>query len=474
MTKKTPQKKTSKSKATTKTKPKTPSQSTRPKTSRQETIKELKHQAEKRLVELTEANRQLKRKIFDLYTIFELSRNFNAVLNFQTLLDSFVLTSLGQMGAARAALFLPTEADQGMFWLARVKGPAPLPGHDVSLNPNSECGKYITALNRPVDIGELRDKFPTLEDLGFIGAFRDGLVVPLVFQATLRGVLVIAGKESGQRYQADDIEFLSILASQTAVSIENARLYESEREALEKLQKTQKMLVQSERLAALGELSAKIAHEVNNPLGIIKNYLHLTSRVTGEDERVQEYVEIIKQEIDRIASIVRQLLDFHRPRAVQLARVDLTKVVKEVLSLMARQLADANVTTELVVQDDFPKIMAWADGLKQVFLNLLINARDVMKDGGTIKIGMTADSQLVRMCFEDSGPGIEAENIPHIFEPFFTTKAAGSGTGLGLSVCYGIVSNHGGSIRFRNLEKGGCFEVELPIEQKDIEYDWGI
>ncbi|UCD17720.1 MAG: hypothetical protein JSV44_02120, partial [Candidatus Zixiibacteriota bacterium] len=107
----------------------------RRKTPRQEAIRELKLQAEKRLVELTEANRQLRRKIFDLYTIFELSRNFNAVLNFQTLLDSFVLTSLGQMGAAKAALYLPPEIGKKEFHLARVKGPAPFPSRELVIDP---------------------------------------------------------------------------------------------------------------------------------------------------------------------------------------------------------------------------------------------------------------------------------------------------------------------------------------------------
>ncbi|UCD16630.1 MAG: hypothetical protein JSV44_09225, partial [Candidatus Zixiibacteriota bacterium] len=341
-------------------------------------------------------------------------------------------------------------------------------------DPENDYAKYITALNRPVDIAEIRRKFPSEQNLAVIEHFPGGLVIPLVFQATLRGILIISGKVSGHRYQADDIEFLSILASQTAVSIENTRLYESEKEALEKLQSIQKLLVQSERLAALGELSAKIAHEVNNPLGIIKNYLHLTARTTDSDNKVKEYLDIIKQEIDRIAGIVHQLLDFHKPRAVQLTRVDLAKIINEVLSLMVRQFEKAGVTATLHIKDKMPKIMAWADGLKQVFLNLLINAKDVMSKGGEIEITITTGDHLVTICIDDTGPGIDPRHIPHIFEPFFTTKEGGSGTGLGLSVCYGIITNHGGSISFRNTERGGCFEVELPIEQKDIEYDWGI
>ena len=446
-------------------------------TSSKETIAKLKRQSEKRLADLTQANRQLKRKIFDLYTVFELSRNFNAVLNFSTLLDSFVLTSLGQMGSAKAALYLPPAPGQTEFKMVRVKGPAPFPAEEIIIDPQKSFGKYITNLNRPVPVPEIKDKFKTEEVQAFLEFFPNGLIVPLVFQTKLGGILVIARKESGQNYQPDDIEFLSILASQTAVSIENARLFESEKEALEKLRETQQLLVQSERLAALGQLSAKIAHEVNNPLGIIKNYLHLASRECekeGMAPKASEYVGVIRQEIDRIAQIVRQLLDFHRPKAARFLQTDLNHVFREVVSLLSHQLEDANIKLKMDINGELPTIMAWPEGLKQVFLNVLLNAKDAIKSDGEILISLTPNEHSVSISIEDSGPGIDDKHIPHIFEPFFTTKEGGGGTGLGLSVCYGIITNHGGTIIFRNTKKGGCFDIDLPIEQEDIEYDWGI
>ncbi|MEW5923735.1 MAG: PAS domain S-box protein, partial [Candidatus Zixiibacteriota bacterium] len=434
---------------------------------------ELEFLVEERTVELTEANRLLKRRIFDLYTIFELSRNFNAVLNYETLLDSFVLTSLGQMGAAKAALYLPRQYEHKNFYIARMKGSPPFPGEENVINPDGEFGKYITAYNRPVYISDISRKMQADDGLFFIKYFENGLVVPLIFQTKLRGVLIISQKESGQRFQDEDIEFLSILANQTAVSIENARLYESEKEAIDKLQKTQKLLLQTERLAVAGELSAKIAHEVNNPLGIIKNYLQLLERHSQSPEKINEYTNIVGQEIDRIAMIVRQLLNINKPMRIKFVRTNPYQIIKEVLSLMNRQLENANIKTLVEVQEPLPEIMAWPDGIKQVFMNLLLNARDAIPNGGEVFIKISHETHKIQVVMEDTGPGIDAEHIPHIFEPFYSTKEGG-GSGLGLSVSRGIITNHSGTIEFYNGKKGGCFKIVLPIDQEEDEYEWRI
>ncbi len=240
------------------------------------------------------------------------------------------------------------------------------------------------------------------------------------------------------------------------------------------MQKTQELLLQSERLAALGELSAKIAHEVNNPLGIIKNYLLLLERNANGDNTNAENIKIIGQEIDRIAIIVKQLLDFHRPRMVKFVDVNLRHVLDEVLVLMRRQLNDSGIEVEINIPENMPLITAWSDGLKQVFLNLFINAREAMKGGGKVMINVTVEKFLLKIKFKDTGPGIEEKHIPHIFEPFYTTKESSGGSGLGLSVCYGIIKNHGGSIVYCNAEPGSCFEIKLPIARKEVYYDWRI
>jgi signal transduction histidine kinase len=413
--------------------------------------------------ELTESNRQLKRKIFDLYTIFEISRNINAVLNYRTLVDSFLLTSLGQVGASSAALYLPHESRLNRLTLEASKG---LSNEDEALGNVDLKGRlatYLKAMAKPVMVAELSERFAESKDFSFLSVFQNGLIIPLIMQSDLKGLLALGRKVSGVGFAADDIEFLSILANQFIVALENARLYESEKKALKDLRIAQRQLVLTERQAAIGELSAKIAHEVNNPLSIISNYLHLCRR-NLEDP----HLEVARQELSRIARIVRQLLDFHRPRKAEKEPVNVGELIDDILALVEWQLVERKIDIERLADDSLPQIIGSAEQLKQVFLNLVINARDFMPDGGKLKITVSNHDPELKIKFVDTGPGIPKEYLSRIFEPFFTIKEDATGTGLGLSVCFGIIKEHGGTIIAGNDPEGGaCFEISLPVKSDD-------
>lgn len=416
-----------------------------------------------KISELTQSNRQLKRKIFDLYTIFEISRNFNSVLNYKTLIDSFLLTSLGQVLASSAAVYLPPTGNSPAMSLAQSKG---LSREDMvagQIDRNGRLATYLTAVARPVTVAELGERFADAPEFQPIAAFHDGLVMPLIIKSELRGILVLGGKVSGVGFAADDIEFLSILSNQFIIALENARLYESEKQALQDLTVAQKQLVLSERLAAIGELSAKIAHEINNPLSIISNYLLLCDRTLNDPRQSRDYLGVAREELTRIARIVRQLLDFHRPVKVEKVPIRIKEVVDSVVNLVEWQLVERRISVERLADEPLPVVIGSPEQLKQVFLNLIINARDFMPDGGQIRIEISGDETGVRVSFTDGGKGIPEEHLPRIFEPFFTTKEDGSGTGLGLSVCYGIIADHGGRIEASNAPAGGSrFVITLP------------
>jgi len=417
--------------------------------------------------ELTENNRQLKRKIFDLYTIFELSRNLNAVLDYHTLVDSFLLTSLGQVGASSSALYLPQGSNAAVFTLVLSKGIPDEHCARAEVAVDGRLSTYLNAVAKPVPVGELAERFSDAPEFDFLSVFKNGLIIPLIMKAKLRGLLALGHKVSGGGFGGDDIEFLSILANQFAVALENARLYESERNALQELRKAQKQLVVTERHAAVGELSAKIAHEINNPLSIISNYLLLVDRNLGNPEKAADHIGVARQELSRIARIVRQLLDFHRPQKAAREPVDMVRLIDNVLNLMEWQLAERKIEVRRETADDIPRVMGVEEMLKQVLLNLIINARDALPEGGTLTINLdTRDSEL-KLKISDTGPGIPQEYLPRIFEPFFTTKDGSSGTGLGLSVCYGIIREHGGHIIAGNdLDGGAVFEITLPAESE--------
>jgi signal transduction histidine kinase len=416
-----------------------------------------------KLSELTESNRQLRRKIFDLYTIFEISRNFNSVLNYQTLVDSFLLTSLGQVGASSAALYLPHGSEGATVRRTKAKG---LSGESVGgeeIDLRGRMATYLLAIARPAPIDELAEQFDDRGETSLFSTFPHGLVLPLIFKSHLRGFLVLGGKVTGGTFGADDLEFLTVLANQFVVALENARLYESEKQALDELRRTQRQLVLTEKLAAIGELSAKIAHEVNNPLSIISNYLHLAGRALDNPAQAGANLEIARQELSRIAKIVRQLLDFHRPQKGEKVPIKIKEVVDDVVGLVTWQLQERGIEVIRQSQESLPVVTGSTEQLKQVFLNLIINARDFMPEGGRLTVAIAGSDHDVTVTFTDTGPGIPEEHISRIFEPFFTTKEHAAGTGLGLSVCFGIIKEHGGRIEASNAPGGGGkFDIILP------------
>lgn len=235
--------------------------------------------------------------------------------------------------------------------------------------------------------------------------------------------------------------------------------------------KLRQQLLQSEKMVAVGQLVAGVAHEINNPLTGVTGYSQLLlSR--DIDERTRRDVEQINHEAERASKIVRHLLSFARKHQPERRLLDINQVIRESLELKAYDLRVNNITTELFLGEDLPPTTVDPHQLQQVFLNLITNAEHAMLDGaggGRLGISTEVHNGLIRVAFADTGPGIPADLSDRIFDPFFTTKDVGKGTGLGLSVCFGIVEEHGGKIWADTTFTGGArLVVDLPIVTEQV------
>lgn len=413
---------------------------------------------------LSATNKNLRRKIFDLYTVFEISRHLSSMLDIDSLLDAILFTCIGQMGVSGAAIVVH-EQSTGELSKVSIKGINLPEQASLSFPRVGPVARYLQRIARPQLFDELRNHIPEdSEDFASLKLLEAELVVPLIAKDNLLGILFLPRKLSGMAYQDNDLEFVSILVNQLSVGLDNAGLYEREKKALRELRSAQQRLIESEKLAALGKLSASIAHEVNNPLGIIKNYLAIISRLAGEDSDVKNNVEIVQEEVDRIALIVKQLLDFYRPTVEEPIEFNAGKVLTAVLDLIKNDFQDSRIEIERSFDPAPLSLDGSPEKLKQVFLNLLLNARDAMPDGGKITISTRRLDKAVEIQFIDNGTGISQTDLQKIFEPFYTTRKDG-GTGLGLAVCYGIIRSHDGTIQASNNNGGGAtFTIRLPLK----------
>jgi signal transduction histidine kinase len=229
----------------------------------------------------------------------------------------------------------------------------------------------------------------------------------------------------------------------------------------------ERRLMQADKLSSIGLLAAGVAHEVNTPLAVISTYAQMLAKQISGDEQKAPLLEKIARQTFRASEIVNSLLNFSRTSATEFVPVDLNKVVRETLSLVEHQFTKVSVKAELALDENLALVKGSPGKLQQVFLNLLLNARDAMESGGTLTVETRQSNGLVRVSVRDTGAGIAAENLARIFDPFFTTKGAKKGTGLGLSVSYGIVREHGGDITVQSQPgRGTQFLLTFPVGAK--------
>jgi two-component system NtrC family sensor kinase len=360
--------------------------------------------------------------------------------------------------AAIGAMELPTSltmAQGGTGWIARRR--EPLFVEDIGTDPRIMAADW--ALSRDL--------------VAFAG-------VPVAAGEDLLGVLTL-NLERGRLPEGGDRSLLPSFAAQAAVAMRNARLfadnrrlYDEARERLCELQDTQAQLLQAGKLSAVGQLVSGVAHELNNPLSVVIGYGQLLL-TRGVPEDARRPIELIIAQGARMAKIIQSLLLFARQRKAERRALDLRDVIRPVLDLRETQLTLSGIRVELELGADVPRVEGDPHQLQQVLLNLILNAEQAIlgsgvggrRTGDRIRITTSArrvgDTTWVVAQVSDNGPGIPVAVLPRVFEPFFTTKKVGEGAGLGLSVSYGIVEQHGGRLSAESEPGRTVFTLELPV-----------
>jgi len=413
-------------------------------------------------------------------TLSEISSAMTSLLNLDEIASKIISTVTDTMQIASASLFI-LDQNTGDYRI-----------YMTTLDELRDKGFFIKSDDKLVSLFYRYKQEIFKEDLvsdnkymksrieltRMFNQLKASLMIPLFFRAQLVGILVLGEKKSGLMYSSRDIKLLRTLANQSAIAIENAfafKLVEDYAKRLEetnrKLQETQTQLIQAEKMSAIGQLAAGIAHEIRNPLNIIEGArYYLYQMVEGEKASImREYLEYIKHEIDRTNRLIDSLLKFSKMEPPHFEPVNINSILENALVLLRKQLQDNRIVLKTEFDPNIPQIMGDPNQLWQVFINILLNAIQAMPLGGELKVvtGIcNGDQNHVFASFTDSGIGIDEEDLPRIFDPFFTKKD--KGTGLGLSVSYKIVEGHKGKIVVSSEKgKSTTFVVELPVNQQD-------
>jgi C4-dicarboxylate-specific signal transduction histidine kinase len=315
------------------------------------------------------------------------------------------------------------------------------------------------------DAGSAPDLFPPARAAVRMDGIRGFVCVPIRSRGRILGTLSL-GRRTAAGFDEREVALVQATAQHIGIALDNAHLYSEHRRQLDELRRAQEQLARAEKLSAVGELASEVAHEINNPLTTILGQTHLLLADAALKPSIRERLRVVAEETSRAARIVQNLLMFARHYTPERRPCALHEQARRVMELKAYQLEQDQVR----VETDFaacPPVNADEHQIQQVLLNLVQNAHQAMLTHPgprvlTLRTRATEEHAVIEVL--DTGPGIAPDILGRIFEPFFTTKSAGHGSGLGLSVSYGIVSEHRGRLRAENRPGGGAaFVIELPL-----------
>jgi signal transduction histidine kinase len=386
--------------------------------------------------------------------LFSIGTEISSTLQLDEVL-SRVAAHACRLMEARVASLLLIDSERGTLRPAATYGASDaylaLPDREVA---SSLISQVITS-GRPLHIPDVRKETRyRVSDVARQEGLCTLLSIPLRTKTAIIGVLNVYTGEP-RCFDDDDLRLLTLLASQSAIAIENAKLHRDEMETRERLR-------QSEKLAALGTLSAGLAHELRNPLNTVSMLMYAMGQDMSAGSAFADDVEIVQSELARMSLLIEQFLEFARPRPPHFQRERIEEVMEETLLLIGPEARTRGIRVVRDWSKDLPPV--WADGtqIKQVFLNLLLNAMQAMSHGGTLTVRIAVSGGSLLTAVMDEGEGISPEVRAKLFEPFFSTKQGG--TGLGLSISQRIIEGHNGRLRLSSEPGAGTSVIiRLPL-----------
>jgi two-component system, NtrC family, sensor kinase len=400
----------------------------------------------------------------------EFSKSLTLIVDLDQLKDN-VIAKIREIIRVDSILIFLMNPDQNRFDLAESRGIEDFGDCGLVFFPDEPLIRWFTVNETHLVVSknpQIVEYFSERERdiLDRTGA---ELIFPLLVMNRITGLVFLGKEAGGEAYRSGEIEILSTLLGQASFAFDNAYLYHQQKTRLKKLYR-------ADRLATLGQLAAGAAHEIRNPLTSIRSTIQFIQKDLPDPDKRALVAEVIG-EVDRINDIIEGLLSFSRPGKPRIEPVDLDGLLKQTLSLVATTAAKKNIDMTLEFDSQEKKMTADPSQLKQVFLNIVMNALQAMDSGGKLLITVYSRKigglfQQARDCFsivfQDSGEGIPREHLEHVFDPFFTTKR--DGTGLGLSISYGIIQQHQGDIEIESVsaaespgDHGTRVTVTLPM-----------
>jgi len=388
--------------------------------------------------------------------VYEASRLIFRSITLETLLPLVAQLSLKILGAEDASIMIADDSGR-----LQVKASASQ-SQPVASVPSTvadiEIAQKVAEWREPLVITNPTSVDERLKGMAGLAAIKSTIIHPLIVDEKLVGVITFNRTISEKPFGSMDLRVATIFASQIAQAIHNANLYR-------RLEEKQTQLVQSEKLASIGMLTAGIAHELNNPLNGIMGFAQLLLEDVSLSNRQREDIKTINDESVRCRNIIKNLLQFSRNKQQPVEAVQVVTVLNATIDLFRYEYSSAGITVEKDFAATLPPVLGDASQLQQVFINLMTNAQHALGATAkpTLRIKAFEQNGKLILRFTDNGVGIEKKALGRIFDPFFTTKPVGKGTGLGLSICYGIVSQHRGTMRVESdAGRGATFIVELP------------
>jgi signal transduction histidine kinase len=359
-----------------------------------------------------------------------------------------------------AAVFLISPGDE----VLREYGGEIIEGIPLEISDESSIVGYTVQSGNPFRVNDLQSqsRFTPIRS-----NIRSEMAVPLRYRGQVIGAIDLVSTNPNV-YSNQDEQLLILIAGNLAGLFENMRLNEELRLYIRQLEESQRALVQAEKMAIAGRLTASIAHEINNPLQSVSNCVHLAERKELTLEDRQNYLGLAREELDRLMQTVQRMLDYYRPGVLDRKPTDIHALLNKVITLMEKQFRDHSIRIHLHYASYLPLVYVVGDQIQQVFLNLALNAVEAMPNGGNLIIETSYNHDHARIIFQDTGPGVSPSKKKTIFEPFVSSKQGG--TGLGLAISYGIITAHGGSLELLDEGESAAPGGDHPAHQKGAKF----